>query len=353
MTTSLAIQHIRERVTGFLAGLTYGLNGLSYEDSYDLISDVPIQDLKDWENGHFLEHRQRVVFGTQELSVVDTFPTEDENKHIVVRDSESVFVRSMYFNRRIDLEQSRVLVSRFDENEVFNFTEPSPHVRGLAIALAAIRNNSKYPVRVCVLGGGGCVLSMFFRSMLDDKSQIDTVDISNDALFLARRFFGIAEYEGDRFRIHEQCGIAWTTNIAKTKPHSIDILAIDVEDGDALEEQNASPVAPPRSFLDSSFLEAAFQSLDTQGCMVINIIGDEQQFHTACEAVVDAGFFHTSVDVPGAVGNRQRILFCVRKGNEAMLKYHRIKAFLIEDDRIIGSDLCNWMKTWGAPNGLR
>ena len=57
---------------GFVAGLTYEDLGVTFDEAYSLLQDVPEQQIRDFEDELLAKHGQRVVFGSKDVSVVDT-----------------------------------------------------------------------------------------------------------------------------------------------------------------------------------------------------------------------------------------------------------------------------------------
>lgn len=360
-------QSIRERLTGFLAGITHGSNGLNFEDTYDLLQEVPERDLAEWEKGHFEDHAQIIRYGSEDVTVIDTM-IKDE---VICPTA----LRTLIFNRRVDLQQSRSFVQWTDGmegEEVFDFSSPDSLIRGLAVATGIATHATAYPregsvvTNICVLGGGGCTLSMYLRDCLPHRMlEINTVEISSDVRFAAREFFGVAQVErqDSAFRLVDDCAIEWTLKRSAELPESIDVLVVDIESGEDAEFFDAVSVskdvdaaagrtggqekrcwlAPPKRFLSSAFLRAAHNVLKPAGCICINTIASTECFEEMCASVRDAGFVSVSCVVPSSRQNRQRLLLCVREGDATVLSPKRIEEAALAHPELFPENFCEWV----------
>eukprot|EP00939_MAST-03C_sp_MAST-3C-sp1_P004776 g4776.t1 len=351
-------QTIKERLTGFLAGITNGSNGLNFDDTYDLLQEVPENDLVEWEKGHFEDHAQIVRYGSEEITVLDTMMDSTDNEIVC-----STALRTLIFNRRVDLQQSRSLVqwpNDANQEEIYDFSSPDSLIRGLSIA-AGIRTfaaenlsinresklNSATSVNICVLGGGGCSLPMYLReSLRAPKVAIDCVEISEDVRFAAREYFGVARVEqtDPAFQLVDDCAIEWTLRRSSEYPESIDILVIDIESGedaedfdvlfgDGVEEKGEEDkkkreqecwLAPPKRFLSNEFLRSALTVIKPYGCICINTIASIDCFEQMRSRIRAAGFVCASYVVPFSRHNRQRLIFCVRETDASILSPGRM-----------------------------
>lgn len=346
-------QSIRDRVSGFLAGLTYGANGLGFEDSLDLLMDVPEETLVEWERGHFEEHGQRVVFGTPLLSVVDT--------RVDSLDAVDGFIRTMYFNARLDLEQSRVLMFKGDKSDssedvVFDFSQnpgPSSGLGALGIAVARrigehrrahrLNESTHWQPNICILGGGGCILQAYLHDSLSSCTSV-SVELSEEVINVARGYFGISRLEGDDFEIHHGCGIQFIQE-DRAADSSIDVLVVDVEDGSSLVGEDAADwISPPTEFLSDRFLSSARRKLrDDGGVIVFNTIASDRSFDAMRGRIESAGFAHAHCDVPST--KRQRYLFCVDESFSAFLSSTSVREGLRSLPRMLDDEEA-WLGTW-------
>ena len=282
----------RSRVSGFLCGLTYESNGLSFQENYDLLRDVPIEDIEEWERGHYEDHGQRVVYGSKDVSVIDTSLRENWK------------MRSLHFNDRVDLRQSAVL--RF--GEIYDYTsEPCNHVKTLSLGLAvsdSLERNDR-DTNVVVLGGGGCVLPAFIYDVFPD-TRIKVVERSQEIVHVARDYFGISKLEAnDRFELICDCAKNW---ISKQDRESIDLLIVDIEGGNAEREDW---ILPPLDFVTKPFLNPDVLS-ETCGVLCLKTITSREAFQEICTFVCDAGFRSViECAIPDTI--RERVLFCSPK----------------------------------------
>jgi hypothetical protein len=199
---------------------------VTYDEAFDILGDVPVGDIHDFEEELRNERHQKVVFSTRHVSVLDTFSSDDGNG--------KAQLRSLHFNHRLTFVQSCVGLTNGEPSHAM----PPPihgltgtHLQGLGISVGLHRllqetNNgdvepqdpgSTKPIHVCVLGGGGCTLPAFLHFALP-HAKITVVEQSADVCAAARECFGIAALEAaehGRFALKEVVPFAhWFVVIA-------------------------------------------------------------------------------------------------------------------------------------------
>lgn len=260
----------RSRVSGFLCGLTFEANGLTFEENYDLLQGVSSDIIEEWEQGHYEDHGQRVVYGSKDVSVIDTSMREGWT------------MRALLFNDRVDLRQSEVLRL----GDIYDYTsEPCNHVKTLSLGLAVSDSleHNENDTRVVVLGGGGCALPAFMHNVFP-KTHIKVVERSQEIVDVAREYFGISTLESDeRFQLICDCAKNW---ISKQDRETIDLLIVDIEGGNPEREDW---ILPPIDFVSKPFLNPHILS-ETCGVLCLKTIASREAFQEICTLVCEAGF---------------------------------------------------------------
>jgi hypothetical protein len=292
----------RSRVSGFLSGLTYETNGLSFEENYDLLKEIPTEEIEEWERGHFKDHGQRVVYGSKDVSVIDTNMKSDW------------ILRSLHFNDRVDLRQSAVM--RY--GEIYDYTSsPCNHVKTLSMGLAVNDSlNSNKNKKIVVLGGGGCVLPAFIHKMFP-KSRIRVVERSQEIVHVAQKYFGISQLESDRFELICDCAKNW---ISRQDQESIDVLMIDIEGG---VPEREDWILPPLDFVSKPFLDPAVLS-KASGILCLKTIASRDAFQEIIRSVRGAGFDSViECAIPDTV--RERVAFCASSEHGKPLDLRQVR----------------------------
>jgi hypothetical protein len=289
VTTSAAVD-----IRGFLSGLTHDSLGLTQSQAFDLLQGVSDSDVEEW----YLEWRQsqtataRVVHSDELLSVLDRHEVENG----VVR-------RTLHFNERLDLEQSSVTIAlaadgvTYTDSDDAHFKAPRVdalphHALVLATALRPARpavplmksdaasilssSNTAAPLRIAVLGAGGCSLPRWLLHALP-SAEIEGVEASAAVAAVARSHFGAAALERTgRFTLRTQDAREWLTLEASVSESvtrvSWDAILLDVEAGDA-EAGGTGRVAPPATFLSRDALLCAARALTPRtGVLAVNVV---------------------------------------------------------------------------------
>jgi len=125
------------RVNGFLAGVCYEDAGLDFDEAYNSVSDLPPEDIEQFEHDLWEGNRMRIVFGNKVLTVLDCFADAGKEGE----PTNDVATRSLYFNQRPDLVQSSVYIDRETSTVLHHLPPPrhgetSTEVQGLCFGVA-------------------------------------------------------------------------------------------------------------------------------------------------------------------------------------------------------------------------
>ena len=293
-----------------VAALTHSELGVSYDEACDLLEDVPVTTLRDFEQRLCEELGQEVVGSSREVTVFDT-------RDASLTDNE--WLRSIHFNDRLDLVQSciRVHVSPSTGERVPDHSRPPPsagrtatHLFALAAAPALHhlltssggvgqvppRASPTRPLAIVVLGAGGCSVPAFLATALrlpgGRAFEVSAVELSSAVVAAARAHFGIAQLEANgALQLYRACASEHLAQIAATRPGSVDVLLIDLESGLAMEHGLR---APPSFVLDAAFLASISSSLSTDGVVALNCIAPAE------------GLLHVEAIVTAALGGSAR-----------------------------------------------
>ena len=298
---------------GLVAGLLYRDLGLGFEEAYAVLADVPPEELMDvqrgWDGGGGGGTRTHIVHGSKRLTVLDTTIEANSAPAISAEygvqsvsvaattaavsnafddqiETEAGTVRSLHFNRQVDLVQSCARVSAVTGHVVHDTLPPAgcfgTTVQGMGLAFAvravAVRRvGGRIPTsqftarRVVVLGAGACTLPAYLYTAFPGIT-VDAVERSAEVLAVARQQFRMADLEaasGGRFRLHGACAYAWTRANSSALAGQVDILIADLQDGDAV----GGLVAPQADILAPEMLQALKAMLAPCGVMAVNTIG--------------------------------------------------------------------------------
>ncbi len=284
---------------GFLAGLTYQSNNLSFDEQYELASEVPEEEIKEWEEGHYIEHGQKIVYGSKYLTVLDS-----EMKS----DLPNTYMRSLHFNDRVDLRQSAIIRN----GSIFNWQNVSDnHVKALSMGIAFSKSlypNNENPTNIAVLGGGGCVLPGFLHEVFSDACRVKVVERSQEIVHVAHDFFGISQIESSTFELICDCAKNW---VSKQDRGSVDLLIVDIESGNPEREDW---ILPPIEFVSKPFLDPHVTKILSKECGILcfKTIASENAFHEMICSVKESGFRKIiKCKIPGTV--REHVAFCSQK----------------------------------------
>lgn len=319
---------MRSRVRGLLAGTTFEQLGTTFDEAFRLLGEVPARELREWEADLLRSDGTRVVFGSREVTVLETTTKNSNTRR-----------RSLHFNDRLDLQQSLCAIDRAT-GKVRHDRPPPGELQGLSLAVAMHRHSilageaSDFPLRVCVLGAGGCTIPSFLHQSFSPHCEVDCVELSPAVRKAARQCFGVAQLEkegkddgGPHFRLHGGCAVEW---LRGATTDGFDVIIVDVEAGGSSTTTTdwADLVAPPAEMLAGPFLAEVDRALAKNGAFAVNVIGGPSAHEASWKALTsglspsggggdsDFSFARCVAPVPNndgaANGGRQRIMFAAR-----------------------------------------
>ena len=158
-------------------------------------------------------------------------------------------------------------------------------LQGLSLAVAVWVANggaasaaAAPPLRVCVLGAGGCSVPAFLHHALPGAS-VDAVEPCGTVSYVARHMFGVDALEGaGRFRLHLASAADYLDE-QRPRCGAFDVVIVDIVVADAAAGGVDGLAAPPAAVLDGVAALAA--SLDEGGVCVLNTIASDDGFRTA------------------------------------------------------------------------
>ena len=224
---------IRARLTGYLAGITTSSlppspshTPTSFNESYNLLQEVPISTLKDWEATHNLETNEKILYGSKQITVV-----ESENR------------RRLLFNTRLHLTQAEVSVCPID-NSIIN-DGSAFGAMGALLFSPLLTPRPRTNQNLLLLGGGANTISTFLLNKFPDL-RVDSVEIDAEVCKVAEKFFGASD---NRLNVVTDCAFNHLATMVKQQQY--DMVVVDLDFGNGV---NDSIVVPPRRVLDSGFL---------------------------------------------------------------------------------------------------
>jgi hypothetical protein len=388
------------RYWGFLAGVTHDAEKISFEEAYNLVKEIEPSILHSWADEHFKETGTMLIYGTKRLSVI-----KDLSQSVV----------TLHFNDCIDLEQSRASIiclptslsaamlplslpsssssSSSPQPDIDPPFHPNPNpnddgnvlmdidyhvnhcstppglLQGLLIGLVlnntidSNSNNNANVKRICVLGGGGCVVPAHIYTRMAGFCNVEVVENDSEVLHAARRFFGISALESPcavsesdstttsicnsntirdknpsngSFTVTEKCAFEF---IRSKDKGATDLLIVDLaglvsdnkNDSEILQPDNGKEdeendvVAPPHATLSQGILSDMISLLPNDGGhIIINTISSGKgfdfilkQIRKACDNVTTtttttttSSSFHIYTCSPGP--ERQRFVVISR-----------------------------------------
>lgn len=288
---------------GYVAGLqSFGPTAPfpDFEEAYELLKDVEPEVLLDFENDLWSNQRQKVVWSSKQVSVIDTEGPETRP------DGVPVATRSLILNERPHLIQSSVEISAIGAAGPSNFGAPPPltgamgtHVGGLALAVPlwlcrfTSTATSRRSPRVAIIGAGGCTLPSVLANL---GALVTAVEPNDEVREAALGCFGVSD---ERFHLVPGLGEDYLREEAL-----LDVLIIDAEDG----------AAPPQAMRERAFwADVVAPSLSPAAVVAVNCIGEEEE-KVELRRTVESALLRHSVwvcDVPAEAGvsARHSLLF--------------------------------------------
>jgi hypothetical protein len=275
--------------------------GMSYAEACDVLSEVPPSVLDEFA-ADLKAGGQEVVASSPRLTVLDS-----------TTEQPGVYLRSLHFNDRLDYVQSCIRVHGAPgcpaQSRTADHSQPPPahgatatHLHMLLVAVGlhqvvALAEEPKpkreqQPLRVAVLGAGGCSvpghLATALRLPSRRPAEIHAVELDEEVVAAARDCFGIAALEAadsatasntdtgaNTLRVHgSQCALAWVGEAAEP----IDVLIVDLQGGaeenDGASGHERAVHAPPTAATGAAFLRDVAQvvGLSRPGVVAFNCI---------------------------------------------------------------------------------
>ena len=127
------------------------------------------------------------------------------------------------------------------------------------------------PLRIVVLGAGGCTVPAHLATALRHPAAVEAVEISPAVVEAAREWFGISAIPDETLRVHTSCALEWM----RCAEQPIDVLLIDLESG--VSGASGEIRAPPPEVLAPAFLSriAALVGRLRPGAVAVNTIASE------------------------------------------------------------------------------
>ena len=254
---------IRARLTGYLAGITTSSlppspshTPTSFNESYNLLQEVPISTLKDWEATHNLETNEKILYGSKQITVV-----ESENR------------RRLLFNTRLHLTQAEVSVCPID-NSIIN-DGSAFGAMGALLFSPLLTPRPRTNQNLLLLGGGANTISTFLLNKFPDL-RVDSVEIDAEVCKVAEKFFGASD---NRLNVVTDCAFNHLATMVKQQQY--DMVVVDLDFGNGV---NDSIVVPPRRVLDSGFLNELKCAVSPVGVVCVNTISSPEGYEECVDA---------------------------------------------------------------------
>ena len=302
---------------GLLAGSLYEKLGMTFDEAYDSLDRVPQEELLEFER----DFEQSIVAGTKEATVLE-------------RREQGLQYRSLVLNRRVDLEQSRIMVSGdLPEGVILHHVSSGGPHEGLSLVASLCEKRADEPLHMVVLGGGGCAVPALCYTVLRPlypEVKVDVVELSREVCEIARNHFGISALESSsdgRFALHHADAVDFAIGL---EPGTVDMLILDIEDGSS--GHDGELTAPPEVLTrDETFLRGIAAAVRSGGALAINTIGDEGSYQHLAQNLdrICKGFdfgYSVCVPVPGPAGLRQRFYISC--------KLNGVRQFRLDEDII-------------------
>mmetsp|Transcript_9513 Transcript_9513/g.17874 ORF Transcript_9513/g.17874 Transcript_9513/m.17874 type:complete len:263 (+) Transcript_9513:919-1707(+) len=127
------------------------------------------------------------------------------------------------------------------------------------------------PVRMALIGAGGCTIPMALRGVMGKRVVQDVVELEPAVLQVAQNFFGAVE-EPEHMRFHAQDGVVYLENCPDG---SLEVLMLDPAHSQASDIQDDPDglEIPPAAFVQRDFVEGQLRRcLSDEGVCVCNVI---------------------------------------------------------------------------------
>jgi hypothetical protein len=282
-------------VRGFLGGLTHTSLGLSYGEAFALLQDVADAELDAWHE----EWR-----ASQPVGVDASVAHCDALLTVLDRTERGVTHRSLYFNDRLDLEQTSIEMGAAPLSADAPLPPAPHHALALGVALQPAAQLQR-ALNVAVLGAGGCSLPRWLTAALP-RCSVEAVEASSHVAAAARHLFGAAALEEEgRFALREQDGRAW---IDAQPRGAWDCVMVDVEAG--TEEEGR--LAPPPEFVTRDALFACARALAPEsGVLALNVIAPPERLRDTAADVraALAPLGHSQIVARPRSTDRQALIF--------------------------------------------
>jgi len=272
------------------AAATHRGLGMSYDEACETVQALPPALLAQFE-ADLAAAGQQLVASTRELTVLDTEAP-----------APGTWLRSLHFNARLDYVQSCVLVRGgggdcpADRVPDHSSAPPSTgatatHLRRLLNAVGLQRlllpagDPDPAPLRIVVLGAGGCTVPAHLATALRHPAAVEAVEISPAVVEVAHEWFGISTIPDETLRVHTSCALEWM----RCAEQPIDVLLIDLESGAS--GASGEIRAPPPEVLAPAFLSriAALVGRHKPGAVAVNTIASESGLGHVASTL--SGFF--------------------------------------------------------------
>ncbi|GMI32319.1 hypothetical protein TeGR_g1564 [Tetraparma gracilis] len=300
------------RSLGYMAGLQSVGPSAPFPDfdvAFSILREVAEVDpavIEDFEADLWADSKQRFVYGTKAISVIDTEIPSNKPRG-------GQAIRSLINNRQPSLIQTSILIPQVNAGGPLNPSAPPPltgpagtHLGGLALALplwrCLDRGDSGAPKfagapAVAICGAGGCSLPSLLASL---GASVSACEPCQDTIDAANVFFGAGEAP---FRLR-RCDAE--TFLADER--DLDVLIIDAADGHC----------PPLSMREPSFWSSLVSpALHPSGVVAVNMIGepgDQAAFQsTMSEGLPRHNVFSVKAPAIAEVSDRHRLLFAAPK----------------------------------------
>eukprot|EP00040_Diaphanoeca_grandis_P006576 m.37929 g.37929 ORF g.37929 m.37929 type:complete len:457 (-) comp17790_c0_seq1:195-1565(-) len=193
-----------------------------------------------------------------------------------------------------------------------DYTHIFDNIQALALSLALVSPDineacSDNPLKVVMIGGGGCTMPMAVRHRFGCAVKFEVVELHGAVVDVARRSFGVPTHSPDMVSICGD-GIHFLTNLSADSRNVIvfDVCSASTVDGADLE-------FPDESFLDQELLtHGVLRPLKRGGVFALNIFGSSATIARVCVKIKE---LFGNVQVLATFGNY--FFYAIKGGDDS------------------------------------